>query len=93
MMATLDVLQRAAAAKRNFVVTHESTFFSHQDRTDNIAQDPTYLAKLEFIQHNHANERDGVDKGKLCDNRRPERLETTEEYRSSEQRHFVEPET
>ena len=53
MMATLDVLKRAAAAKRNFVVTHESTFFSHQDRTDNIAQDPTYLAKLEFIQHNH----------------------------------------
>ena len=52
MMATLDVLQRAASAKRNFVVTHESTFFSHQDRTDNIAQDPTYLAKLEFIQHN-----------------------------------------
>jgi len=53
MMATLEVLQRAAAAKRNFVVTHESTFFSHQDRTDNIAQDPTYLAKLDFIQHNH----------------------------------------
>jgi putative NIF3 family GTP cyclohydrolase 1 type 2 len=53
MMATLEVLQRAAAAKRNFIVTHESTFFSHQDRTDNIAQDPTYLAKLNFIQHHH----------------------------------------
>jgi len=52
MMATFDVLQRAAAAKRNFVVTHESTFFSHQDRTDNIAQDPTYLAKLDFVQKN-----------------------------------------
>lgn len=52
MMATLEVLQRAVAAKRNFVVTHESTFFSHQDRTDNIAQDPTYLAKLDFVQKN-----------------------------------------
>ena len=50
MMATLDVLQRAVAAKRNFIVTHESTFFSHLDRTDDIAQDPTYLAKLDFIK-------------------------------------------
>lgn len=52
MMATLDVLKRASAAGRNMVITHESTFFSHQDRTDNIAQDPTYLYKLEFIRAN-----------------------------------------
>src|SRR5882724_7492831 len=37
MMATLDVVQRASAAGRNMVITHESTFFSHQDKTDGIA--------------------------------------------------------
>ncbi|MBI1761573.1 MAG: Nif3-like dinuclear metal center hexameric protein [Acidobacteria bacterium] len=52
MMATLDVVQRAAAAGRNMIITHESTFFSHQDRTDNIQQDPTYQFKLDFLNKN-----------------------------------------
>ncbi len=53
MMATLDVVQRAAASGKNMVITHESTFFSHQDRTDQIQQDPTYQYKLNFLnQHN-----------------------------------------
>lgn len=52
MMATLDVLQRASAAGRNMVITHESTFFSHQDRTDTLADDPTYRFKLDFITRN-----------------------------------------
>ncbi len=39
MMATLEVVQRAAAAGKNMVITHESTFFSHQDRLDQIQQD------------------------------------------------------
>jgi putative NIF3 family GTP cyclohydrolase 1 type 2 len=53
MMATLDVVQRAAASGKNMVITHESTFFSHQDRTDQILQDPTYQFKVNFLnQHN-----------------------------------------
>ncbi len=52
MMATLDVVKRAAAAGRNMVITHESTFFSHQDRTDNLQQDATYQYKLEFLNKN-----------------------------------------
>jgi putative NIF3 family GTP cyclohydrolase 1 type 2 len=52
MMATLDVVERAAAASRNMVITHESTFFSHQDRTDQIQQDPTYRFKLDFLNKN-----------------------------------------
>ena len=31
MMATLDVVQRAAKAGKNMVITHEPTFYSHQD--------------------------------------------------------------
>jgi putative NIF3 family GTP cyclohydrolase 1 type 2 len=53
MMATLDVLQRAVASGKNMVITHESTFFSHQDRTEQLLQDPTYQFKLDFLnRHN-----------------------------------------
>lgn len=53
MMATLDVVQRAAAAGKNMVITHESTFFSHQDRTDQLQQDATYKFKLDFLNKNN----------------------------------------
>ncbi len=53
MMATLAVVQRAAAIGMNMIITHESTFFSHQDRTEQILQDPTYQFKLDFLnKHN-----------------------------------------
>lgn len=52
MMATLDVVQRAAAAGKNMLITHESTFFSHQDRVDQFQQDATYLHKLDFLNKN-----------------------------------------
>jgi putative NIF3 family GTP cyclohydrolase 1 type 2 len=52
MMATLDVLKRASAAGGNLVITHESTFFSHQDKIDEIANDATYRAKRDFITQN-----------------------------------------
>ncbi|HYI93604.1 MAG TPA: hypothetical protein VEX68_08675, partial [Bryobacteraceae bacterium] len=39
MMATLDVLKRASAAGRNLVITHESTFYSHQDTVDQLKAD------------------------------------------------------
>ena len=53
MMATLDVLQRAAAAGKNMVITHESTFFSHQDRVDQFQQDATYKHKLDYLNKNN----------------------------------------
>src|SRR5262245_20039084 len=53
MMATLDVVKRAAAAGKNMVITHESTFFSHQDRTEEPLPDATYQLKLDSInKHN-----------------------------------------
>ena len=76
MMATLDVLQRAQAAGRNMVVTHESTFFTHQDRTDNIQDDRVYQFKRDFIarhgmavfhfhDHWHARKPDGIAIGMM----------------------------
>ena len=49
-MATLSVLKRAAKANRNFVITHEPTFYNHQDQTAALAQDATYEAKQRFIK-------------------------------------------
>ena len=52
-MATFDVLKRAAKAGRNFVITHEPTFYNHQDQTAAFEQDATYQAKQRFIrEHN-----------------------------------------
>src|SRR5262245_20177782 len=53
MMATQDVVRRAAASGKNMVITHESTFFSHQDRTEELLQDPTYQFKLDFLNKNN----------------------------------------
>jgi putative NIF3 family GTP cyclohydrolase 1 type 2 len=53
MMATLEMVKRAAAAGRNMVITHESTFFSHQDRVDQFQQDATYKFKLDFLNKNN----------------------------------------
>ena len=55
MMATLDVLQRAAAAGQNLVITHEPTFYDHLDPTAGLVgeKDPVTAAKLKFIaDHN-----------------------------------------
>ena len=76
MMATFDVLQRAIAAGKNMVITHESTFFTHQDRTDNIADDEVYRTKREFIRshdmvvfhfhdHWHGRRPDGIATGMI----------------------------
>ncbi len=74
MMATLDVVQRAAAAGKNMVITHEPTFYSHEDKTDTLKDDPTYQFKQAFLDKNqmvvfrfhdhwHAHRPDGIATG------------------------------
>ncbi|MCU1240197.1 MAG: hypothetical protein JWO71_923 [Candidatus Acidoferrum typicum] len=77
MMATLDVLQRAAAAGQNLIITHEPTFYNHLDKPDELEQkenDPVLAAKRAFIQehnlviwrfhdHWHRMRRDGIEAG------------------------------
>ena len=56
MMATLDVLQRAAAAGDNFVITHEPTFYNHLDKPDDLPEkdaDPVLAEKRAFIEKHH----------------------------------------
>ena len=76
MMATLDVVQKAAADGLNMVITHEPTFYSHEDKTDVLKDDPTYRFKQEFLDRNkmvvfrfhdhwHAMQPDGIATGML----------------------------
>lgn len=53
-MTTFDLLRRAAAAGKNFVIPHEPTFYNHLDETANadLENDPTYQAKQRFIRDN-----------------------------------------
>jgi putative NIF3 family GTP cyclohydrolase 1 type 2 len=55
MMATFDVIQRAAAAGQNLVITHEPTFYGHQDDVTALERekDPVYKAKIDFINAHH----------------------------------------
>jgi putative NIF3 family GTP cyclohydrolase 1 type 2 len=55
MMATYDVLVRAAAEGKNLIITHEPTFYSHQDQTDQFEkeQDAVWIEKERFIKENH----------------------------------------
>jgi putative NIF3 family GTP cyclohydrolase 1 type 2 len=73
MMATLDVLERAAASGKNLIITHEPTFYNHLDTTDKLKEqnDAVLAAKQEFIKkhglviwrfhdHWHARKPDGI---------------------------------
>ncbi len=53
MMATLEVLQRAAAKGENLVITHEPTFYNHLDRPEGMDEnDAVWKEKREFIEKN-----------------------------------------
>ena len=78
MMATFDVLKRAQAEGKNLVITHEPTFYSHQDKTDVFEKenDPVWADKLKFIidhkmvvwrfhDHWHMRRPDGIMEGVL----------------------------
>jgi putative NIF3 family GTP cyclohydrolase 1 type 2 len=56
MMATFDVLQRAASSGANLIITHEPTFYNHLDVFTEIPQkenDPVLAEKLAFIKDHH----------------------------------------
>jgi putative NIF3 family GTP cyclohydrolase 1 type 2 len=55
MMATMEVLQRAAAIGANFVVTHEPTFYSGNDSLTKLEKenDAVTATKRAFIREHH----------------------------------------
>lgn len=78
MMATYDVIERAAAAGLNLVITHEPTFYGHTDVTGELEKenDAVLAAKQAFIRehhmvvwrfhdHWHAHRPDGIQTGMI----------------------------
>jgi putative NIF3 family GTP cyclohydrolase 1 type 2 len=74
MVATFDILRRAAAAKRNMIVVHEPTFYSNLDDPKDIVNDPMFRLKRDFIADNklsvfrfhdhwHGHKPDGIIEG------------------------------
>jgi putative NIF3 family GTP cyclohydrolase 1 type 2 len=77
MVATLDLLKRAAAAHRNLIIVHEPTFYSgsaDELHAQGNADDPMVRLKREFIENNnlvvwrfhdhwHAQRPDGIIRG------------------------------
>src|SRR3982074_1978472 len=53
MMATSEGLQEAAESGRNLIITHEPTFYSHLDKTDDLQSDAVFRAKQAFIDAHH----------------------------------------
>ena len=55
MMATLDVLEQAAKAGKNLVITHEPTFYNHHDSTPELEsqKDAVLAYKQKFIADHH----------------------------------------
>ncbi|MBN2588832.1 MAG: Nif3-like dinuclear metal center hexameric protein [Sedimentisphaerales bacterium] len=50
IMVTLDVAKRAIDKGLNMIITHESTFFSHQDNTAPFQNDEVYKYKRDFFE-------------------------------------------
>ena len=99
MMATLDVLQRAAAKGQNLIITHEPTFYNHLDRPEGMDEsDAVWKEKRAFIEKNglviwrfhdhwHMRKPDGILAGMV-------RALGWEKYQSVENPHlFTMPET
>jgi hypothetical protein len=49
---TFHVLQRALAARKNFVIAHESTFWDGFDPVEVMLHDPVCQAKIRFAEQN-----------------------------------------
>ena len=76
MMTTFEVCKRAQAAGANLLITHEPTFFKHEDTVDDLRDNPVLQAKQAFLAKHgmaifrfhdnlHSMHPDGVAKGML----------------------------
>jgi putative NIF3 family GTP cyclohydrolase 1 type 2 len=52
-MDTYAVLEQAAASGKNLIITHEPTFYNHQDDKSVLGDDPVQAQKAAFIRDHH----------------------------------------
>ena len=53
MVATFELLHRAAAAKRNLIIVHEPIYYSNTDDPKDIVNDPMFRLKRDFVASNN----------------------------------------
>ena len=53
VMSTFDVIKRAAAARKNMVITHEPTFWTGNDNVRGFETNAVYQQKLQFMRDNN----------------------------------------
>lgn len=51
-MATLDVMRTSVAQGLNMIVSHETPFYLHVDKTDDLKNDTTLAYKLDYMKKN-----------------------------------------
>ena len=51
-MATYDVIREAIRQGKNFIITHEPTWFTGMDETEWCREDSVYLAKRKYLEDN-----------------------------------------
>jgi putative NIF3 family GTP cyclohydrolase 1 type 2 len=49
MFTTMEIIHKAIALKANLIIPHEPTFFSGQDDTDYLQNDPVFRAKYDLM--------------------------------------------
>lgn len=49
-MATFDVIREAVRQGKNFIITHEPTWFTGMDKTDWCENDSVYVAKRKYLE-------------------------------------------
>lgn len=49
-MATVPVIEKAAAAGVNLIITHEPTYYNHLDETEWLADDPVFAHKKALLE-------------------------------------------
>ncbi len=53
MFTTMEIIKKAIELKANLIIPHEPTFFSGQDETDYLQNDPVFRAKYDLMaEHN-----------------------------------------
>lgn len=74
--ATINAIKQATEAGANMIITHEPTFYQHDDKTEHVQQDSVIKAKLALIEEKkvaifrfhdyfHRYEPDGITMGML----------------------------
>lgn len=49
---TMDVIQQAKDCNANFIITHEPTFYNHEDFTEHLHSNPIFINKLRVLEEN-----------------------------------------